>query len=98
MTWSLSDLAKAATSPCSRESRGSAVDMTPRASSPQAAIVSSKTSCRPWMVGRAAPARKPHADHEGESRLELLAAALVADIAVVLLIDSVEFHQLVVFE
>ena len=43
-------------------------------------------------------ARNAHARHEGERRLQLLAAALVADVAIVLLIDAVKLHQLVVAE
>src|SRR3546814_5525521 len=43
---------------------------------------------------RADAAGQAHADHELISRLQLLTAALVAQFAVILLIDAVKFHQL----
>ena len=46
------------------------------------------------LARRADPARQTYARHEGERRLQLLAPALVADVAVVLLIDAEELHQL----
>ena len=38
----------------------------------------------------------PHAQHEGERLLELLARALAAQVAVVLQVHAVEFHKLLV--
>ena len=45
------------------------------------------------LRGAAMPAGQADADHEAEIGLELLAAALVADVAVVLLIHAVDLHQ-----
>ena len=50
------------------------------------------------LLGRADPAGKTHAHHEGKSGLQLLAPPLVANVPVILLIDAVELHQLVVLE
>ena len=46
------------------------------------------------LLRRADPARQAQPDQEGIGWLQLLAAALVAQIAVVLHIDAVELHQL----
>jgi hypothetical protein len=43
-------------------------------------------------------ARETNTHHEGERRLELLASSLVADVAVVLLVNAVELHELVALE
>ena len=40
------------------------------------------------------PARQAHPDHELVGRFQLLAAALVAQVPVVLLVDAVKLHQL----
>ena len=50
------------------------------------------------LLRAADAARQADAHHEGQRRLQLLPAPLVADVAVVLLINAVELHQLVALE
>ncbi len=45
------------------------------------------------LLGRAHSARQPHPDHEAIGRLQLLAPPFVAQVAVVLLVHSVDLHQ-----
>ena len=50
------------------------------------------------LLRRADPAGEAHADHERKGRLQLLPPPFVADVAIVLLVDAVELHELVARE
>jgi hypothetical protein len=73
------------------------LDGLPRGDPQRAVAVAPRDAveCEP-LRGREHAARNAHAQHEGECLLHLLLAALAAQVAVVLEVHAVEFHQLLV--